>query len=127
MLMGRIVEHGPTLDVFLKPKQPETEIYIRRPLRVECMQCDDDRLFWQIFPGFVAVEPWVCAVGRCSWPAGVTAQELLPQEIATQTWPGPAPPFFARVAGGAAGAETIWPQLDALAKRLGQPPGSALP
>jgi len=29
MLMGRIVEHAPTLDIFLKPKQPETEMYIR--------------------------------------------------------------------------------------------------
>ncbi|MBN1396385.1 MAG: phosphate ABC transporter ATP-binding protein [Pirellulales bacterium] len=29
MLMGRIVEHGPTLDIFLKPKDPETELYVR--------------------------------------------------------------------------------------------------
>ncbi len=29
MLMGRIVEHGATLDMFLKPKQPETEMYVR--------------------------------------------------------------------------------------------------
>ena len=29
MLMGRIIEHGPTLDVFLKPNEPETELYVR--------------------------------------------------------------------------------------------------
>jgi phosphate transport system ATP-binding protein len=29
MLMGRIIEHGSTLDVFLKPTQPETELYVR--------------------------------------------------------------------------------------------------
>ena len=29
MLMGRIIEHGPTLDIFLTPKQPETELYVR--------------------------------------------------------------------------------------------------
>ena len=29
MLLGRIIEHGSTLDVFLKPKQPETELYVR--------------------------------------------------------------------------------------------------
>ncbi len=28
MLLGRIVEHAPTLEVFLKPKQKETEMYI---------------------------------------------------------------------------------------------------
>ncbi len=28
MLMGRIVEHGSTLDVFLRPKQPETAMYV---------------------------------------------------------------------------------------------------
>jgi len=29
MLMGRIVEHASTLDMFLKPKQPDTETYVR--------------------------------------------------------------------------------------------------
>jgi phosphate transport system ATP-binding protein len=29
MLMGRIIEHSSTLDMFLKPKQPETEMYVR--------------------------------------------------------------------------------------------------
>jgi len=29
MLMGRIIEHCSTLDMFLKPKQPETEMYVR--------------------------------------------------------------------------------------------------
>jgi phosphate transport system ATP-binding protein len=29
MLMGRIIEHTSTLDMFLTPKQPETEMYIR--------------------------------------------------------------------------------------------------
>ena len=29
MFMGRIVEHAPTLDIFLTPKQPETELYVR--------------------------------------------------------------------------------------------------
>ncbi len=29
MLMGRIIEHGSTLDMFLKPTQPETELYVR--------------------------------------------------------------------------------------------------
>ena len=29
MLMGRIVEHAYTLDMFLKPKQPDTEMYVR--------------------------------------------------------------------------------------------------
>ncbi len=29
MLLGRIVEHGSTLEIFLRPKQPETESYIR--------------------------------------------------------------------------------------------------
>jgi phosphate transport system ATP-binding protein len=29
MLMGRIVEHGPTLQIFLTPKEAETELYIR--------------------------------------------------------------------------------------------------
>jgi phosphate transport system ATP-binding protein len=29
MLLGRIIEHGSTLDVFLKPKHPETELYVR--------------------------------------------------------------------------------------------------
>jgi phosphate transport system ATP-binding protein len=29
MLMGRIIEHGPTLEMFLRPKQPETEMYVR--------------------------------------------------------------------------------------------------
>ncbi len=29
MLLGRIVEHCSTLDMFLKPKQPETELYVR--------------------------------------------------------------------------------------------------
>ncbi|MEN6449866.1 MAG: phosphate ABC transporter ATP-binding protein [Thermoguttaceae bacterium] len=28
MLLGRIVEHGPTLDIFLRPKQPETAMYV---------------------------------------------------------------------------------------------------
>jgi phosphate transport system ATP-binding protein len=28
MLMGRIIEHGPTLEVFLRPKEKETEMYI---------------------------------------------------------------------------------------------------
>ena len=29
MLMGKIVEHASTLDIFLKPKQPDTETYVR--------------------------------------------------------------------------------------------------
>jgi len=29
MFMGRIVEHAPTLEMFLTPKQPETELYVR--------------------------------------------------------------------------------------------------
>ncbi len=29
MLMGRIIEHGSTLDVFLTPKHPETELYVQ--------------------------------------------------------------------------------------------------
>jgi phosphate transport system ATP-binding protein len=29
MLLGRIVEHAPTLEMFLRPKQPETELYVR--------------------------------------------------------------------------------------------------
>ncbi len=29
MLMGRIVEHSSTLDMFLKPKHPDTEMYVR--------------------------------------------------------------------------------------------------
>jgi phosphate transport system ATP-binding protein len=29
MLMGKIVEHASTLDMFLKPKQPDTETYVR--------------------------------------------------------------------------------------------------
>ena len=29
MLMGRIVEHCSTLDMFLKPKHPDTEMYVR--------------------------------------------------------------------------------------------------
>jgi phosphate transport system ATP-binding protein len=29
MLMGRIIEHAPTLDVFLNPKQRETEMYVQ--------------------------------------------------------------------------------------------------
>jgi phosphate transport system ATP-binding protein len=29
MLMGRIVEHSNTLDMFLKPKHPDTEMYVR--------------------------------------------------------------------------------------------------
>lgn len=29
MFMGRIIEHVPTLDMFLTPKQPETELYVR--------------------------------------------------------------------------------------------------
>jgi phosphate transport system ATP-binding protein len=29
MLLGRIVEHAPTLDMFLTPKKPETEMYVR--------------------------------------------------------------------------------------------------
>lgn len=28
MLMGRIVEHGSTLDIFLRPRQPETAMYV---------------------------------------------------------------------------------------------------
>ena len=28
MLMGKLIEHGPTLDVFLKPKSKETENYV---------------------------------------------------------------------------------------------------
>jgi phosphate transport system ATP-binding protein len=28
MLLGRLVEHGPTLDVFLRPKHKETEMYV---------------------------------------------------------------------------------------------------
>ena len=28
MLMGKLVEHGKTLDIFLNPKQKETEMYI---------------------------------------------------------------------------------------------------
>jgi phosphate transport system ATP-binding protein len=29
MLMGRLVEHASTLDIFLKPTQPDTETYVR--------------------------------------------------------------------------------------------------
>jgi phosphate transport system ATP-binding protein len=29
MLMGRIVEHSDTLDMFLKPRHPDTEMYVR--------------------------------------------------------------------------------------------------
>ncbi len=29
MLMGRIIEHAPTLEMFLTPKHPETELYVR--------------------------------------------------------------------------------------------------
>ncbi len=29
MLLGRIIEHGPTLEVFLNPRQPDTEMYVR--------------------------------------------------------------------------------------------------
>jgi phosphate transport system ATP-binding protein len=29
MLMGRIIEHAPTLDVFLNPKQRDTEMYVQ--------------------------------------------------------------------------------------------------
>jgi len=29
MFMGRIVEHAPTLEMFLTPQQPETELYVR--------------------------------------------------------------------------------------------------
>jgi phosphate transport system ATP-binding protein len=29
MLMGRIIEHAATLEMFLTPKQPETEMYVR--------------------------------------------------------------------------------------------------
>jgi len=29
MLMGRIVEHGSTLEMFLNPKHPDTEMYVR--------------------------------------------------------------------------------------------------
>jgi phosphate transport system ATP-binding protein len=29
MLMGRIIEHASTLDMFLTPKQPDTEMYVR--------------------------------------------------------------------------------------------------
>ena len=29
MLLGRIIEHASTLDIFLKPQKPETELYIR--------------------------------------------------------------------------------------------------
>jgi phosphate transport system ATP-binding protein len=28
MLLGRIVEHGATLDVFLNPKHKDTEMYV---------------------------------------------------------------------------------------------------
>lgn len=28
MLMGEVVEHGPTLDIFLRPKKKETEMYV---------------------------------------------------------------------------------------------------
>ncbi len=28
MLLGRIIEHGPTLDLFLRPKHKETEMYV---------------------------------------------------------------------------------------------------
>jgi len=28
MLMGRIIEHGPTLEVFLKPQRHETDMYV---------------------------------------------------------------------------------------------------
>ena len=28
MLMGRIVEHGDTLQVFLKPREKDTEMYV---------------------------------------------------------------------------------------------------
>ena len=43
MLLGELIEHGPTEDIFLRPKRKETEMYIegrtasvarsRRPLR----------------------------------------------------------------------------------------------
>jgi len=29
MLLGRMVEHGPTVELFHKPRQPETEVYVR--------------------------------------------------------------------------------------------------
>jgi phosphate transport system ATP-binding protein len=28
MLLGRVIEQGPTLDVFLRPKEKETELYV---------------------------------------------------------------------------------------------------
>jgi len=28
MLMGRIIEHGSTLEIFLKPKRRETDMYV---------------------------------------------------------------------------------------------------
>jgi phosphate transport system ATP-binding protein len=28
MLLGELVEHGPTLDIFLRPKRKETERYV---------------------------------------------------------------------------------------------------
>ena len=28
MLMGRMIEHGSTLDIFLRPTQPETAMYV---------------------------------------------------------------------------------------------------
>ena len=28
MLLGRIIEHGSTLEMFLTPKQPDTEMYV---------------------------------------------------------------------------------------------------
>ena len=28
MLLGEVVEHGPTLDIFLRPKKKETEMYV---------------------------------------------------------------------------------------------------
>jgi ABC-type phosphate transport system ATPase subunit len=28
MLLGEIVEQGPTLEIFLRPKQKQTELYI---------------------------------------------------------------------------------------------------
>jgi phosphate transport system ATP-binding protein len=28
MLLGEVVEQGPTADVFLKPKRKETELYV---------------------------------------------------------------------------------------------------
>jgi phosphate transport system ATP-binding protein len=28
MLLGELIEHGPTVDIFLKPKQHQTEMYV---------------------------------------------------------------------------------------------------